>query len=135
MQYFYCCLLIHVGAACGNTTTCTAVIDVEGMRHDIPKHYVFMTPSAVEHWKDRLENLENWFLHVPEDPEWPLDILNQFSRPPAVPNPDDGNVVALESLREREVAPTPEVRKHKLKLFLVHHLLFSIGVALICLLF
>ena len=49
---------------------------------------------------------------VPAEPELPLDLLTEFSRPEE-PDSNDGVVASdLQLLRNREVVPLPEVRRY-----------------------
>ena len=84
-------------------------IDLVGMRKDIPQYFPSMPPSAVEHWKETLINLEGCLLETPDDLEWPLDLLRDFRRPASQDPDDQEGTEGLELLRKRELAPVPEV--------------------------
>ena len=83
------------------------------MRREIPKFYKFMPPSAVDQWKERLLNLDDWLLRVPERPYWPLEDLLRATRP-SIPESEQEAVASLQLLRDKELAPIREVIRNEI---------------------
>lgn len=111
-KVFHCNVIIHQSVPDGKLNLVSpllAKLDLEALMPDIPKYHQNMPETASDAWEQWLDKVDT-LAHVPNDYDWPIDILKNAARarpppPAALISPD------LLEMRDKETQPTQEVHK------------------------